>query len=53
MQHCTSCDIVHDAGWNDCPLCEANGKISDLENEVDDLTNEVSELQSQVNSMEV
>lgn len=42
MEYCKKCDIVHDV--YDCPLCEANEKIGDLESKIDELEDEISDL---------
>jgi len=43
MEHCGFCDIVHDE--RDCPLCQANDKIKDLELKIDDLEDTIADLE--------
>lgn len=44
MYHCNTCDIAHEERY--CPLCEANGKIEELEENIEKLEGEIEELKN-------
>ena len=39
-------EIVHDNGYNNCPLCEKIKEIERLESEINDLKDEIKELKN-------
>ena len=46
MEHCRKCDIVYNE--RDCPLCEANDKISDLLDKVNNLQDTIADLEREI-----
>jgi transcription initiation factor IIE alpha subunit len=53
MERCTKCDIIHDTPTYDCPLCEANDRIFDLEREIDNLEKDIDELKGTIADLEM
>ena len=45
MDYCNKCDIAYEE--KNCPLCDANNKISDLESAISDLESEIKKLTNQ------
>ena len=45
MRYCEACDIVHDEKW--CPLCRANDRILQLEQQEDKFTKIIAELEKE------